>query len=161
MKSRFACWTAAIVRYARAFNSGVLRWPKEDALASLSLGGREVHDYFMDLRNGFVAHSVGTMDYPVPVVQIRTEADGTHEIQAVTSAIGYVSALGPELMTDFRTLIIEMLESVKKMMRAEANRLLGIAKAAGPDGFVAAGIWQSQASSVAPRKARSLVGDRK
>lgn len=51
-----AMWTAAFVLYGRVFATGVRSAPKPN-LNILTADDRELHDYIIDVRNKYVAHS--------------------------------------------------------------------------------------------------------
>lgn len=57
-----ALWTAAVVIYARAFSKGVRATggPSVDQLSSVD---RELHDYVIDVRNKYLAHSVNGFEH--------------------------------------------------------------------------------------------------
>ncbi len=152
-----ACWSAAVIRYARAFGNGVLEWPKDEALASLSEGGLPFHKHVMEMRNGYLAHSVGAMECAVPIVWIRTDVDGGHEFLSVSAMLAHLG-VSPDWRTDMRTLIRELLAFVDKALKLEHERLLLIAKTLGADHFVAKGIWRADVSSAKPKQPRKKVG---
>jgi hypothetical protein len=54
--------TAAVIRYARCFVSGVRLSLKTDDLAGLDAATLASHAYFLDLRNRFVAHAVNAFE---------------------------------------------------------------------------------------------------
>ncbi len=60
-------WVGAVIKYARIFPPGVLRWDHSVALDRLSVQSRTTHSKIMDIRNGYIAHSVGTWKIPCPL----------------------------------------------------------------------------------------------
>lgn len=56
-----ALWQAAIVKYGRAFGNGV-RHKARPSLGIYDAGQRAAHDYVMNLRNKFIAHSVNAFE---------------------------------------------------------------------------------------------------
>ena len=57
-----ALWTAAVVIYARAFSKGV-RATNGPSIDRLSSADRELHDYVIDVRNKYLAHSVNGFEH--------------------------------------------------------------------------------------------------
>jgi hypothetical protein len=67
---------AAIVKYGRCFTKGVRLWLKENDLAELEPEILASHNYFIALRNKFVAHAVNAFEETFVTVPAREE-DGT------------------------------------------------------------------------------------
>lgn len=153
-----ALWSAAVVRYARAFNTGALRWEPARSLDRLPPELRAVHDWVWDLRHGAYAHSVGDVEIPVPVVQIREE-NGEHELTSVHCNLGRVVAPGSVDVSDFMRLLQGVLTLVRERIQAERARLMTIAADLPMEELLRHGPWQANPSLDQPRRRRRGVGD--
>lgn len=152
-----ALWSAAVVRYARAFNSGALRWEPSRSLEGLSPELRAFHDWIWELRHGAYAHSVGDVEIPVPVVQIREE-DGSRELTAVNCNLSRVVSPGSVDVSDFVRLLQSMLVLVRQRLNAERGRLLEVASSLPMDVLLRDGPWQANPSLDQPKRRRRSVG---
>src|SRR5712691_10749508 len=76
--------TAALVRYARSFTSGVrARLPKQ-ILQGLPPKLLDDHRWFKALRDKYVAHSVNAFEENMVVAYLAPEELGTREVQSIS-----------------------------------------------------------------------------
>ena len=144
-------WMGALVRYARPFSTGVLRWGRDQALAALSPDERELHDYFLDIRNGYIAHSVGQMEDFVPSVQICSHDDGSHDIQAVQCNHSRILCGSEAEVCALLGLVVTFERWLNAAVSEEKVKLLAIARTLDPMVLIQAGMWRGEAVASAPR----------
>ncbi|MBD3942719.1 hypothetical protein IF188_13535 [Microbacterium sp. NEAU-LLC] len=87
-----ALWLAALTLYGRAFANG-LRHRGRAYTDGLSTDMQEAHDYFIDTRNKFVAHSVNAFEIGTVFVDLnpRDEAPGVSRIGEVHASVTRLS----------------------------------------------------------------------
>lgn len=149
-------WVTAVVAYARPFGTGVLRWDKAAALRKLPPKLAAVHEHVIAVRNGYIAHSVGDMEDPCPVVQVATYEDGTREIRAVLCCSSRLVGPGSHLAESLHLVATSIRETVKAAIADERARLLRIAEQLGVEEVSQANVWAGRADGREPRKARKL-----
>jgi hypothetical protein len=132
-------YEATVVKYARPFKTGIRRWPRDEWLATLSAGERELHDHYIEVRDKHIGHSVNYMEQNHPVVQIMREG-GKYEIQGVTCSGVTSVGIDYDRVQDWLALARSARAFVTHARDEEAARLLAIAKAAGPERYLASGI---------------------
>lgn len=122
--------TTAVIRYARCFASGVRPKMPAAIIDSLDEPQRALHQYILDLRNKFLAHSVNPYERNYATAMVPEEPNPAFQIEGLgfqQERFGYPSR---ELMRDF----LELIEEVKKRASAwvhgesraaidEANRI--------------------------------------
>jgi len=91
-KLNFVEWealsSAAVIRYARCFSSGVRDYLAHDLLDSEDPDLQQAHRFFMDLRSKHVAHSVNPFEENDVTLQIAAHFQSSQEICAVNTAHG-------------------------------------------------------------------------
>ena len=119
---------AAVVRYCRCFPSrGRLGLRRED-ITELGDDNLQTHDYFKDLRDKFVAHSVNPFEETY-VTATASERDGVkYPIQSVGTG-QHRLVLSPTTAEALADLISKVSKVVKKRVAAEEQRLIGVIQA--------------------------------
>jgi hypothetical protein len=119
---------AAVVRYIRCFGTGV-RWGlrREDIL---ELGERELsaHDYFKDLRDKFVVHSVNPFEDTF-VTAVASEWDG---VRHPITSLGWAQnrrALSPDIAFVLARLAAGVRAVIQQWVAVEERRLLAVIQA--------------------------------
>ncbi len=69
-----AFWVAAVIKYARCFNSGS-RSRLDPSIYSAFSGAKEAHDYFMALRNQYIAHPDNFFEDSRVVVRLTSKVN--------------------------------------------------------------------------------------
>lgn len=82
-----ACWVTAVIKYARCFNKGS-RTQLDSSIYSVFPGAKEAHDYFMDLRNKYIAHSVNSLEDARAVVRLKSKTNSEKAVLSV-GVFGY------------------------------------------------------------------------
>jgi hypothetical protein len=124
-----ALTTAALVRYARSFTTGV----RERLVVSQnsSLDATEVghHERFLTIRNKHVAHPVNRFETHAVYVGVSPDDDPVNAKATVVST-GTRSGVGlsPEDLSALKSLCHKWLEYVRELKQQEENKLLIVAQ---------------------------------
>jgi hypothetical protein len=140
--------SAAVIRYARCFSSGVRDYLAHDLLDSADLELQQAHRFFMDLRSKHVAHSVNPFEENDVTLQIAAHFQSSQEICAVNTAHGRRIGLSfgaPDLL---KRLAEWLLRKVKEEMKVEKAALLQIARRRLLAELKAYGVPQAAASAI-------------
>jgi hypothetical protein len=119
-----ALCTAAIVKYARSFVTGVREFVPDSLIADLSQDHQESHAFFMGLRHKWVAHSVNTFEVMQVVAYLTPEERGPQGVSCISARPHRISSLGIEEMDRLQKLATAVRESVKKLIEEEKQRVL-------------------------------------
>jgi hypothetical protein len=102
---RTSLWNSALVAYARCFGTGVRRLrlnvERFKGLADKAEEAEKAHDYFMDLRNKYVAHSVNRFE---DVRVILLIGDGIHSQPGVVGGGPFIMWPAAENSDNVRSL---------------------------------------------------------
>ena len=120
---------AAVVRYARAFISGKrsTELPKR-ILSVLSGELLEKHQWAIDLRNKYVAHSVNVFEDNQVVAYLMPEERGPKGISSITVQRLRLATLGSDNIADLKTLCAALMKQVDTLMEEERIKVLEAAK---------------------------------
>ena len=121
--------TATLVRYSRAFVTGVRKPLREEALQELSDSQRRKHEYFRNLRDKHIAHSVNCFEESVPVARYWIERVETEGITSISCNHHVVTGLGSRDLDALVELVDLLLRFVKKKIKEEETRLLATVRA--------------------------------
>lgn len=150
-----ALCSSAIVRYGRAFNSGVRMGVPSEVLRELSPESQDAHRYFKALRDKWVAHSVNTYEENEVCAWLMPLERGPPGVTGITVRQARVALLSSENMQSLRDLTGQIRERLKIFMAAENARVLAIAQGMPTEPF-----YQQQDDAMRPgeshpEKARS------
>lgn len=118
--------TAILVRYSRAFVSGVRMGLGEDALASLSVGHRANHKRLRAFRDKHIAHSVNAFEDTKVKARYCEERVQQEGITGVSAAHYRVTGLSSRDVSDVMELCKALLVYVDVKIEEEKKRLLSI-----------------------------------
>ncbi|UYB52115.1 hypothetical protein OCJ37_19450 [Xanthomonas sp. AM6] len=149
-----ACWASAIIRYARCFTNGVVKWNREFVLNSLSRQGRSTHSHIIDLRNGSYAHSVGSAELSAAYVDVRKDDGGRQEFDKIGFSLGRVACAGSVDIDRFYSLAQEVLGLVAELIDKEYDILYEVISALPVDQLIRDGVLDLQPTLFEPRKPR-------
>jgi hypothetical protein len=120
---------ATIIRYGRAFAEGVRRLKLHETSASiLTAQQRSRHDYFINIRNKYIAHSVNAFEESQPVARYwvgRVHEEGVTSIECNHRRI---VGLSEQDLMDIINLASTWLEYVQTKLTEEKARLLPIVR---------------------------------
>lgn len=116
---------AALVRYARAFKSGVrAKEIREQLISLLSEELLEKHQWAIDLRDKYVAHSVNAFENNQVVAYLVPEERGPKGISSVTVQRLRLAAIGSDNVLDLKTLCAELMKHVDALIEKEQIKVL-------------------------------------
>ena len=115
--------SAAVVRYSRCFPSRARYGIRRKDLEDIEDGYLETHDYFKNLRDKFIAHSVNPFEETYVTASAR-EKDGV--LLPITSLGGGQNrvVLSPSTAMELKALIAKVTKEVDKKVKSEEHRLL-------------------------------------
>lgn len=152
--------TAILVRYARAFTTGVRLRLREDALAELSVAQRERHEFFYALRDKHIAHSVNAFEESQPTARYwveRVHEEGIEQIGCQHHRIVGMSVPDLEAMIDLTTVLRQY---VKRKIEDERAKLLKIVRNKPIDEILSVGAAPAPSCLPDPNRPRAASGKR-
>ena len=120
--------TAIIIRYSRTFASGVRKLPLEEGLLQLTKNQKEKHQYFRDLRDKHIAHSVNCFEESTPRANYCKERVKAEGITSISCEHNRVVGLSSENLDAVVELADTWLEFVGMKTKEESTRLLPIVR---------------------------------
>ncbi|HWL01568.1 MAG TPA: hypothetical protein VNQ52_04260 [Microbacteriaceae bacterium] len=122
-----AMWTAAFVLYGRVFATGVRRAQKP-GLDRLTADERELHDYLVDVRNKYVAHSANGFEQSQTVAFLVELENGERAMTGTAveqTALSRISRASAERFADLCDLHLRGLgERARELTRTITDELL-------------------------------------
>jgi len=104
---------AAIIRYGRSFGTGVRRWDQQTILDSLTDRLKRAHDYFKDLRDKWIAHSVNSFEENIVQVYLVPDERGPKGVSSISVTQNRVVFLS---LNDIE-LLVELAEAVNQQVQ--------------------------------------------
>lgn len=123
-----AVGSAALIRYARCFSSGVRDPISHALLNNASADLREFHQYCIDLRSKHVAHSINPFEENEVLVQIPDDCESSSEIKSLGAFHSRVICLSAGGVEKLKELAEWVASRVAEEMEVEKEKLLEIAK---------------------------------
>lgn len=77
-----ALWSAAVICYIRCFNNGT-RIPVDPKIYKSYPGALDAHSYFLDLRNKYIAHSVGSFEDSITTITLSPISSRDRKVLSV------------------------------------------------------------------------------
>jgi len=115
--------SAAVIKYGRCFTKGVRMRLGVNDLAGLDPDNITAHEYFIELRNKFVAHSVNAFEETYVTVSAREKGGEIFPITSVGPGQHRI-VLSAETAESLKNLVSNMKSVVKRMIDVEEKRLL-------------------------------------
>ena len=123
-----ALFSAAVVRYGRTLSSSVRRGIPGSSVEALDPELRTEHQYFKDLRDKSIAHSVSPLEDNQVVLFIACEETGTKGITGVEVFPARVFHSGSRDILRLKRLANAIREKVAQEISAESDRVLQFAR---------------------------------
>jgi hypothetical protein len=130
-----AYWIAALTLYGRAFATGVRK--ASVSLDELSEDERATHQYFIDLRNKYVAHSVNGYEGSTAFAYITDSAFSRPNVTRVGQVHVDVVPLDEEELEDFIILCTQFIDSLQHRIERLNYDIRGELLALGPQAVYA------------------------
>lgn len=122
-----ALWIAALVRYGRQLATGVREGLPVEVIKSLTPKQQERHEYFMGLRNGWIAHSISYHEDNRVQLRLNPPSRGKR-VTGVEVVHSKTIALGLAQANELVGLIDAILEAVHPIVEAERSKVLELAR---------------------------------
>jgi hypothetical protein len=119
---------ATIIRYARAFSGGVRLKLYEEGVSTLTDEQRSKHNYFMHVRDKYIAHSVNAFEESQPVARYWVERVQEEGITSIECNHRRIAGLSEQELMDIIDLASTWLGYVQQRLSEEKNRLLPIVR---------------------------------
>ena len=119
--------TAAVIRYARCFASGVRTRLSDEVLVRLTPEERLLHDSVYALRQRHYAHSVNTFEENRLVAWVSDDPDDA-QVRSVAVQHGRISSLGLPTARGLADLTRRILAVVQETLAQEGEKVLLLAR---------------------------------
>jgi hypothetical protein len=123
-----ALFMSAVVTYGRTFGSAVRSGVKRNQIDLLSEDLQLRHQYFKDLRDKFVAHSVNAFEENCVKLYLQPVERGGPGVSSIGLGHARVATLSYENIEQLKGLAAEVLALVENEMEVERARLLEFSK---------------------------------
>lgn len=120
--------SAALVRYARCFAKGVRRSLPADIIAHLSTEENKDHNYFVNVRDKHIAHSVNPYEDNCVTTLVPHELPPDWRIKRIGFHQDRVVSLGSTETKRLCSLVKRVTEYVKAQIETEKSLVLDLAK---------------------------------
>lgn len=121
--------SAALVRYARSFTSGVRTKIPKSIQTLLSSELLKEHKWFIDLRDKYVAHSVNAFEDHQVVAYLVPEERGQKDVSSISSVQQTrLACLGGADIADLKALCAELGKHVGALIEKEKAKVLEATK---------------------------------
>lgn len=130
---------AIVVKYSRAFVTGVRDRLGEEELSGLSIEQRTAHDRLRAYRDKHVAHSVNAFEENVPRAYYCAERVQEEGITSISCGHGRVASLSSADLYNVVELTTLLLNHVNSLMSQEKERLLAIVRSMPLDSVLSGG----------------------
>lgn len=120
--------SAALVRYARSFTSGVRKKIPESIKNQISPELLEEHKWFINLRDKYIAHSVNAFEDHQVVAYLMPEERGSKSISSISVQQTRLACLGSADITNLKALCVELRKQVEALIEEEKAKVLEAAK---------------------------------
>jgi len=129
-ESRFleALTTAALVRYARSFTSGVRQRLPDSIINTLSEEQLTDHKWFINLRDKYIAHSVNAFEENHVVAYLVPEEVGHRRVSSISVQQSRLLCLSYDDFNRLKTLSLELKKQVAQSIKSEKERVLQTAR---------------------------------
>jgi len=123
-----ALTSAALVRYARPFLSGVRTRIPASVFDGLSQQQRADHQWFKELRDKYIAHSVNAFEENQVVAYLFPEERESRGVSNIEVQQTRLASLGTEDVQRLKALSLDLQRWVEQLIKAEKQKVLAIAR---------------------------------
>ena len=132
---REALTSAAVIRYARIFNKGVRAKIPTARLGGLSENQNKDHEFFIALRNLYIAHSVNVFEETKIVAYLVPEEIGPRGVASIGVQHDRLTSLGSQDFNRLKALSLELHRQVSLIIHEEERKVLDAARKLSVDGL--------------------------
>ncbi len=129
-----AC-AAALVRYGRAFASGIRAGVPAAIIDDLEPEHQQWHQYLKDARDKWIAHSVNSFEDNEVTAWLMPPERGPLGVTSISVRQHRVTSLAPEAIAALKTISSEIRRRLASVVATENARILAIAQALPPEPF--------------------------
>lgn len=130
-----ALCAAALIRYGRAFGSGIRAGVPHEIIALLSDELQETHQYFKNLRDRWIAHSLNAFEENIVHAYLVPEERGPKGIASISVQHQRVITLSSEDIARLKALAAEIRKHVTNYIEQEKRKVLEYAQSLPVDDF--------------------------
>ena len=130
-----ALTNAAVVRYSRCFASGVRTSLPNSVLEGLSESLKTDHDFFITLRNKYIAHSVNVFEETRIVAYLVPEESGPRGVASIGIQHDRLASLAVEDFNRLKALSLELHRQISIIIEEEKQKVLDAARRLPVDGL--------------------------
>ena len=120
-------WIAALVSYARCFSTGKRFGLSGEMFQSIE-GGLECHEYYMNLRNKHIAHSVNPFEQVVVGLMLSPPSNAEKKVEGISVLSQRLLHLDSEGIQNLRRLSLTTLKIVEKQGKESQDKALEAGK---------------------------------
>lgn len=128
-------FVSAVVTYGRTLGSGVRSGVTREQIDQLSEPLQLRHQYFKDIRDKFVAHSVNAFEENCVKLYLTPAERGERSVSSIGLGHSRVATLSHKDLAELQELVAAVLGIVKEEMDKEQKRLLELARSLQVDDF--------------------------
>lgn len=126
---------ALLVKYARPFASGVRKRLPKDIVSELSNEFQKDHEWFIGLRDKFIAHSVNSFEENYVHAYLVPEERGPKGISSISVQENRLLCLGTNDVSRLKKLAEELIKKVSVLVETEQKKVLAFARSMPPEDF--------------------------
>jgi len=130
-----ALCSAALIRYGRAFASGIRAGVPNEVITSLSDELQEMHQYFKNLRDRWIAHSLNAFEENMVHAYLVPEERGPKSIASISVQHQRVITLSAMDITRLKSLAAEVRKHIATCIEQEKRKVLEYAQSLPVDDF--------------------------
>lgn len=130
-----ALTNAAVVRYSRCFASGVRANIPSRVLDGLPESLTKDHEFFVALRNKYIAHSVNAFEETKIVAYLVPEESGARGVASISVQQDRLASLGTKDFNRLKSLSIELHNRISIIIEEEKQKVLDVARRLPIDGL--------------------------
>lgn len=119
---------AAVVRYSRCFANGVRAKIPSSVLEGLPVNRNTDHDFFVALRNKYIAHSVNVFEETRIVAYLVPEERGSRGVASIGVQHDRLASLGAEDLTRLKALSSELHHRISLLIEEEKRKVIDAAR---------------------------------
>jgi hypothetical protein len=130
-----ALTSAAVVRYSRCFATGVRANIPNAILNGLPGDQNADHNFFIDLRNNYIAHSINAFEETEIVAYLVPEERGPRGVSSIGTQHARLVSLGAQDFNRLKALSLELHRRLSIIIEEETQKVLDVARKMPVDGL--------------------------
>ena len=130
-----ALTNAAVVRYSRCFADGVRANIPNSVLERLPENQNKDHEFFIALRNRYIAHSVNAFEETKIVAYLVPEEIGPHCVESIGIQHVRLGSLGDQHFNRLKALSLELHHRISIIIEEETRKVLDAVRKLPVDGL--------------------------